>query len=47
MILSIIVNIAIIASNGGFDNPDMALQIPGPKDLWSAGINIHDGDKFL
>ena len=47
VILSIIVNIAIIASNGGFDNPDRALQIPSTKDLWSAGINIHDGDKFL
>jgi hypothetical protein len=47
VILSIIVNIVIIASNGGFDNPDRTLQIPSTKDLWSAGFNIHDSDKFL
>jgi hypothetical protein len=46
-VLSIIVNITIIALNGGFDNPARSLQIPGTQDLWSAGIKIQDGDEFL
>lgn len=46
-VLSIIVNIVIIALNGGFDNPATSLQIPHTQDLWSAGIRIQDGDEFL
>lgn len=46
-VLSIIVNIVIIALNGGFDNPATSLQIPDTQDLWSAGIRIQDGDEFL
>jgi len=46
-VLSIIVNITIIALNGGFDNPARSLQIPDTQDLWSAGIKIQDGDEFL
>ncbi|MGZ5485223.1 MAG: hypothetical protein ACXWFB_04840, partial [Nitrososphaeraceae archaeon] len=46
-VLSIIVNIVIIALNGGFDNPARSLQIPNTQDLWSAGIRIQDGDEFL
>lgn len=47
VILSIIINIAIIASNGGFDNPTRSIEIPNNQDLWSAGSNIQDGDQFL
>jgi hypothetical protein len=47
VILSIIINIAIIASNGGFDNPARSITIPEEQDLWSAGSKIHDGDEFL
>jgi hypothetical protein len=47
VILSIIINIAIIASNGGFDNPTRPIEIPDNQDLWSAGNKIHDGDQFL
>ena len=46
-VLSIIVNIVIIALNGGFDNPATSLQIPDTQDLWSAGIRIQNGDEFL
>ena len=37
VILSIIINIAIIASNGGFENPTRSIEIPNKQDLWSAG----------
>lgn len=47
VILSIIVNIAIIASNGGFENPTGSIEIPNKQDLWSAGSKIQDGDQFL
>lgn len=47
VILSIIVNIAIIASNGGFENPIRTIEIPDNQDLWSAGSKIQDGDQFL
>ena len=47
VILSIIVNIAIIASNGGFENPIRSIEIPDNQDLWSAGSKIQDGDQFL
>jgi len=46
VIISIIVNIAIIASNGGFDNPSRSIKIPAAQDLWFAGINIKDGDEL-
>jgi hypothetical protein len=45
-VVSIIVNIAIIASNGGFENPTKGIDIPGNQDLWFAGKNIKDGDKL-
>ena len=47
VILSIIINIAIIASNGGFENPIRTIEIPDNQDLWSAGSKIQDGDQFL
>ena len=47
VVISIIVNIAIIASNGGFDNPSRSIKIPSAQDLWFAGINIKDGDELL
>lgn len=46
VVISIIVNIAIIASNGGFDNPSRSIKIPAAQDLWFAGINIKDGDEL-
>lgn len=45
-VVSIIVNIAIIASNGGFENPTKGIDIPSNQDLWFAGKNIKDGDKL-
>ena len=45
-VISIIVNIAIIASNGGFDNPSRSIKIPAAQDLWFAGINIKDEDEL-
>ena len=45
--ISIIVNIAIIASNGGFQNPSRSLKIPNTQDLWFAGINTKEGDELL
>ena len=45
--ISIIVNIAIIASNGGFQNPSRSIKIPSTQDLWFAGINIKEGDELL
>lgn len=47
IVISIIVNIAIIASNGGFDNPSRSIKIPDTQDLWFAGINIKEGDELL
>jgi hypothetical protein len=47
VVISIIVNIAIIASNGGFDNPSGLIKIPTAQDLWFAGINIQDGDELV
>ena len=47
VVISIIVNIAIIASNGGFQNPSRSIKIPNTQDLWSAGINIKEGDELL
>lgn len=47
VVISIIVNIAIIASNGGFDNPSRSIKIPDTQDLWFAGINIKEGDELL
>jgi hypothetical protein len=47
VVISIIVNIAIIASNGGFDNPSRSIKIPNMEDLWFAGINIKEGDELL
>ena len=47
VVISIIVNIAIIASNGGFQNPSRSIKIPNTEDLWSAGINIKEGDELL
>lgn len=47
VVISIIVNIAIIASNGGFDNPSRSIKIPETQDLWFAGINIKEGDELL
>lgn len=47
VVLSIIINIAIIASNGGFDNPARSITIPKEQDLWSPSSKIHDGDEFL
>lgn len=47
VVISVIVNIVIIASNGGFDNPSRSLQIPDTQDLWFAGINIEEGDELL
>jgi hypothetical protein len=47
VVISIIVNIAIIASNGGFDNSSRSIKIPNTEDLWSAGINIKEGDEFI
>ena len=47
VVISIIVNIAIIASNGGFQNPSWSIKIPNTQDLWSAGINIKEGDELL
>jgi len=47
VVLSIIVNIAIIASNGGFDNSARSITIPKEQDLWSPGSKIHDMDEFL
>ncbi|HEX7257719.1 MAG TPA: hypothetical protein VF242_06635 [Nitrososphaeraceae archaeon] len=47
VVISIIVNIAIIASNGGFQNPSQSIKIPNTQDLWSAGINIKEGDELL
>lgn len=46
VVISIIVNIAIIASNGGFDNPSRSIKIPAAQDLWFAGINIKDEDEL-
>ena len=46
VVISIIVNIAIIASNGGFDNPSRSIKIPVAQDLWFAGINIKDEDEL-
>ncbi|HJT83188.1 MAG TPA: hypothetical protein VJ697_01790 [Nitrososphaeraceae archaeon] len=46
-VVSIIVNIAIIASNGGFENPTKGIDIPRNQDLWFAGMNIKDGDELL
>jgi hypothetical protein len=46
VVISIIVNIAIIASKGGFDNPSRSIKIPAAQDLWFAGINIKDGDEL-
>jgi hypothetical protein len=46
-IISIIVNIAIIASNEGFNNPFGSIKIPTTQDLWFAGINIKEGDKLF
>ena len=47
VVVSIIVNIAIIASNGGFENPTKGIDIPRNQDLWFAGMNIKDGDELL
>ena len=47
VVISIIVNIAIIASNGGFQNPSRSIKILNTPDLWSAGINIKEGDELL
>lgn len=47
VVISIIVNIAIIASNGGFQNPSRSIKIPSTQDLWFAGINIKEGDELL
>jgi hypothetical protein len=47
VVISIIVNIAIIASNGGFDNPSSSFKIHGTQDSWFAGINIKEGDELL
>ena len=47
VVISIIVNIAIIASNGGFDKSSRSIKIPNSEDLWSAGINIKEGDELL
>ena len=47
IVISIIVNIAIIASNGGFQNPSRSIKIPNTQDLWFAGINIKEGDELL
>lgn len=47
VVVSIIVNIAIIASNGGFENPTKGIDIPSNQDLWFAGMNIKDGDELL
>ena len=47
VVVSIIVNIAIIASNGGFENPTKGIDIPGNQDLWFAGKNIKAGDELL
>jgi hypothetical protein len=47
IVISIIVNIAIIASNGGFDNPSRSIKIPDTQDLWFAGINTKEGDELL
>ena len=46
-VISIIVNIIIIASNGGFDNLSRPIDIPDTRDLWFAGNNIKDGDELL
>jgi hypothetical protein len=47
VVVSIIVNIAIIASNGGFENPTKGIDIPSNQNLWFAGMNIKDGDELL
>lgn len=47
IVISIIVNIAIIASNGGFDNPSRSIKIPDTQDLWFAGISTKEGDELL
>ena len=47
VVISIIVNVAIIASNGGFNNPSPLIKIPTAQDLWFAGINIQDGNELL
>jgi len=46
-VISIIINIAIIASNGGFNNPSHSIEIPDTQDLWFAGMNINEGDQLL
>jgi len=46
-VISIIINIAIIASNGGFNNPSHSIEIPDTQDLWFAGMNINEGDELL
>jgi hypothetical protein len=46
LVVSIIVNIAIIASNGGFENPSKGIDIPSNQDLWFAGMNIKDRDEL-
>jgi hypothetical protein len=46
VVVSIIVNLAIIASNGGFENPTKGIDIPTNQDLWFAGMNIKDGDEL-
>lgn len=46
-VISIIVNIAIIASNGGFDNFSRPIEIPDKQDIWFAGNNIKDKDELL
>jgi hypothetical protein len=47
VLVSIIINIAIIASNGGFDSPARSITIPKEQDLWSAGNKIRNGDEYL